>query len=94
MPCLPRPAPFPFRRLAEYTALLPPRRLQIHWFSIFNSFMMVIFLVALVVLILFRTLNRDFARYEQLETSGDVRVRHRAREVTGTPAHRFNSIRL
>jgi len=37
---------------------------QIHWFSIFNSFMMVIFLVGLVTLILIRTLNRDLARYE------------------------------
>ena len=36
---------------------------QIHWFSIFNSTMMVIFLCGLVVLILFRTLKNDFARY-------------------------------
>jgi transmembrane 9 superfamily protein 3 len=36
---------------------------QIHWFSIFNSFMMVIFLVGLVAMILMRTLKRDFARY-------------------------------
>jgi len=36
---------------------------QIHWFSIFNSFMMVIFLCGLVALILLRTLRNDFARY-------------------------------
>jgi len=36
---------------------------QIHWFSIFNSFMMVIFLCGLVSLILLRTLRNDFARY-------------------------------
>jgi transmembrane 9 superfamily member 3 len=35
----------------------------IHWFSIFNSFMMVLFLMGLVALILLRTLRRDFARY-------------------------------
>lgn len=36
---------------------------QIHWFSIFNSFMMVLFLVGIVSLILMRTLRRDYARY-------------------------------
>jgi len=36
---------------------------QIHWFSIFNSFMMVVFLCGLVSLILLRTLRNDYARY-------------------------------
>ena len=36
---------------------------QIHWFSIFNSFMMVIFLSSLVSIIMIRTLKRDYARY-------------------------------
>jgi len=36
---------------------------QIHWFSIFNSFMMVVFLCGLVALILMRTLRADYARY-------------------------------
>lgn len=36
---------------------------QIHWFSIFNSFMMVIFLTGLVAMIMLRTLRRDYARY-------------------------------
>ena len=31
--------------------------LQIHWFSLFNSFMMVVFLCGLVALILMRTLK-------------------------------------
>jgi transmembrane 9 superfamily member 3 len=35
---------------------------KIHWFSVFNSFMMVIFLCGLVALILMRTLRNDFAR--------------------------------
>ena len=34
---------------------------RIHWFSIFNSFMMVIFLVGLVTMILMRTLRKDYA---------------------------------
>ena len=36
---------------------------HIHWFSIFNSFMMVLFLMGLVALILVRTLRKDYARY-------------------------------
>lgn len=36
---------------------------QIHWFSIFNSFMMVVFLCGLVALILMRTLKNDYARF-------------------------------
>ncbi|CAN8311961.1 unnamed protein product [Cochlearia groenlandica] len=36
---------------------------QIHWFSIFNSFMMVIFLTGLVAMILMRTLRNDYAKY-------------------------------
>jgi len=43
---------------------------SIHWFSIFNSFMMVLFLSGLVSLILVRTLKKDYARYAL--SSGDV----------------------
>lgn len=46
--------------------------LQIHWFSVFNSFMMVIFLTGLVSMILMRTLRNDYAKYaredDDLET--------------------------
>eukprot|EP01125_Pyxidicula_operculata_P009058 TRINITY_DN2993_c0_g1_i1.p1 TRINITY_DN2993_c0_g1~~TRINITY_DN2993_c0_g1_i1.p1 ORF type:complete len:580 (-),score=141.83 TRINITY_DN2993_c0_g1_i1:196-1935(-) len=38
---------------------------QIHWFSIFNSFMMVIFLVGLVSIILMRTLRKDISRFSK-----------------------------
>jgi transmembrane 9 superfamily protein 3 len=41
----------------------PPFLSQIHWFSIFNSFMMVIFLTGLVSMILMRTLRNDYAKY-------------------------------
>lgn len=40
---------------------------KIHWFSIFNSFMMVIFLIGLVSMILMRTLRKDYARYSRDE---------------------------
>lgn len=45
---------------------------QIHWFSIFNSFMMVIFLVGLVSMILMRTLRKDYARYSRDEEMDDM----------------------
>lgn len=44
---------------------------RIHWFSIFNSFMMVIFLVGLVSMILMRTLRKDYARYSKDEEEID-----------------------
>ncbi|TPX54772.1 hypothetical protein PhCBS80983_g05768 [Powellomyces hirtus] len=40
---------------------------KIHWFSIANSFMMVLFLFGLVTIILIRTLRRDYARYDREE---------------------------
>eukprot|EP00794_Sanderia_malayensis_P007043 gene7043-7834_t len=53
----------------RYEKYLDPGFFQhrIHWFSIFNSFMMVIFLVGLVSMILMRTLRKDYARYSKEE---------------------------
>ena len=48
--------------------------LSIHWFSIFNSFMMVIFLVGLVSMILMRTLRKDYARYSKEDDLDDMVV--------------------
>ncbi|GLV32142.1 Transmembrane 9 superfamily protein member 3 [Carabus blaptoides fortunei] len=45
---------------------------RIHWFSIFNSFMMVIFLVGLVSMILMRTLRKDYARYSKDDDMDDM----------------------
>jgi len=45
---------------------------RIHWFSIFNSFMMVIFLIGLVSMILMRTLRKDYARYSKDEEMNDM----------------------
>jgi transmembrane 9 superfamily protein 3 len=48
---------------------------RIHWFSIFNSFMMVLFLVGLVWMILLRTLNKDYQRYhgkDSVDVEADV----------------------
>uniref|UniRef100_A0A2I3GYF5 Transmembrane 9 superfamily member n=1 Tax=Nomascus leucogenys TaxID=61853 RepID=A0A2I3GYF5_NOMLE len=40
---------------------------RIHWFSIFNSFMMVIFLVGLVSMILMRTLRKDYEEMDDMD---------------------------
>eukprot|EP00297_Palpitomonas_bilix_P003412 CAMPEP_0113894536 /NCGR_PEP_ID=MMETSP0780_2-20120614/16788_1 /TAXON_ID=652834 /ORGANISM="Palpitomonas bilix" /LENGTH=579 /DNA_ID=CAMNT_0000885119 /DNA_START=50 /DNA_END=1786 /DNA_ORIENTATION=- /assembly_acc=CAM_ASM_000599 len=45
---------------------------QIHWFSIINSLMIVLFLTGMVAMIMMRTLNNDLRRYEQLETSDEA----------------------
>lgn len=41
---------------------------QIHWFSIVNSLMIVLFLSGMVAMIMTRTLHRDIAAYNALET--------------------------
>lgn len=56
---------------------------QIHWFSIFNSFMMVIFLTGLVAMIMMRTLRADYARYTSRDDD-DLEVRGPAFPVVGS----------
>lgn len=58
----------------RYEKYLDPGFFQhrIHWFSIFNSFMMVIFLVGLVSMILMRTLRKDYARYSKEDDLDDM----------------------
>ncbi|KAM0933846.1 putative nonaspanin (TM9SF) [Dioscorea sansibarensis] len=50
---------------------------QIHWFSIVNSMMIVLFLSVMVAMIMLRTLYRDISKYNQLETQEE------AQEETG-----------
>ncbi|CAK8568547.1 unnamed protein product [Lathyrus sativus] len=50
---------------------------QIHWFSIVNSLMIVLFLSGMVAMIMLRTLYRDIAKYNELETQEE------AQEETG-----------
>ena len=62
-----------FNRYLEYNFF----ESQIHWFSIFNSFMIVVFLAGLVALIMMRTLSLDYVRYSQQydEDSIDMTMR-------------------
>ncbi|KAK4271184.1 hypothetical protein QN277_019913 [Acacia crassicarpa] len=66
------PTNIPFARRFDVYLDYPFFEHQIHWFSIFNSFMMVIFLTGLVSMILMRTLRNDYAKYaredDDLET--------------------------
>ncbi|XP_074561775.1 transmembrane 9 superfamily member 8-like [Curcuma longa] len=50
---------------------------QIHWFSIVNSLMIVLFLSGMIAMIMLRTLYRDISKYNQLETQEE------AQEETG-----------
>jgi len=44
---------------------------RIHWFSITNSLVIVLFLSGMIGMILMRTLHRDISRYNQLIDSGE-----------------------
>jgi transmembrane 9 superfamily protein 2/4 len=50
---------------------------QIHWFSIINSLMIVLFLSGMVAMIMLRTLHRDISKYNELESQEE------AQEETG-----------
>jgi transmembrane 9 superfamily member 2/4 len=50
---------------------------QIHWFSIVNSLLILIFLSGMVAMIIMRTLHADFRRYHEMDTQEE------AQEETG-----------
>ncbi|KAF2088553.1 endosomal P24A protein-like protein [Saccharata proteae CBS 121410] len=60
-----RPSSTPFAtRWDKYLHVYDPK---IHWFSLVNSAVIVVFLVTMVTTILIRTLRKDIARYNRLE---------------------------
>ncbi|KAF9268906.1 Nonaspanin [Marasmius fiardii PR-910] len=56
-------------RWDNYLHIFDPR---IHWFSLINSIVIVIFLCAMVGLILYRSVSRDISRYNAIDLSEDV----------------------
>lgn len=56
-------------RWDKYFANIDP---QIHWFSIINSLMIVLFLTGMVAMIMMRTLRADLRRYNQMEPNEEV----------------------
>ena len=76
------PSETPFRKRFERYLDYNFFEHQIHWFSIFNSFMMVVFLAGLVSMILMRTLRNDYAKYAQ-HSADDVEDRGGDAEESG-----------
>ncbi|KAG6820735.1 hypothetical protein H0H93_012381 [Arthromyces matolae] len=56
-------------RWDNYLHILDPR---IHWFSLINSLVIVVFLCAMVSMVLFRSVSRDISRYNAIDLSEDV----------------------
>lgn len=51
---------------ASFLLLLSLLPLQVHWFSIINSILIVLFLAFMVAMILIRALNRDISKYNRV----------------------------
>ena len=49
-------------RMSKYQQSFQPQHLEIHWFSIFNSFVTVLLLTSFLATILLRILKNDFSR--------------------------------
>ncbi|CAJ1344901.1 unnamed protein product [Effrenium voratum] len=59
--------PSPIRWASRWDNYLKMHEGQIHWFSIINSLMIVLFLSGMVAMILLRTLHRDIAKYNDMD---------------------------
>eukprot|EP00922_Rhytidocystis_sp_ex-Travisia-forbesii_P046299 GHVS01069023.1.p1 GENE.GHVS01069023.1~~GHVS01069023.1.p1 ORF type:complete len:654 (+),score=47.37 GHVS01069023.1:161-2122(+) len=58
----------PLRWVSRWDAYLKVVDREIHWFTIINSLMIVLFLSGMMALILLRTLLRDIARYNDMDS--------------------------
>ncbi|KAG1751581.1 uncharacterized protein EDB91DRAFT_1243827 [Suillus paluster] len=56
-------------RWDNYLHIFDPR---IHWFSLINSIIIVVFLCVMVAMILWRTVSKDISRYNAIDLSEDV----------------------
>jgi hypothetical protein len=65
----------PIRWASRWDTYLLMHSEPIHWFSIINSLMIVLFLTGMVAMIMLRTLHRDIAKYNQLESADEAQVR-------------------
>mmetsp|Transcript_29952 Transcript_29952/g.58714 ORF Transcript_29952/g.58714 Transcript_29952/m.58714 type:complete len:635 (-) Transcript_29952:68-1972(-) len=66
--------PSAIRWASRWDLYLKMTNSEIHWFSILNSIMIVLFLTGTIAMILIRTLNKDFARYNDLELTDEERA--------------------
>ena len=58
----------PVRWASRWDTYLQTQDREIHWFSVVNSAMILLFLSGMVAMIMIRTLRRDITQYNQLET--------------------------
>lgn len=58
---------------SRWDVYLKVRDVQIHWFSVANSFLIVMFLSAMLAMILLRTVFRDITAYNEVVTTEDIR---------------------
>jgi len=70
--------PSPIKWASRWDVYLMMTDDQIHWFSIINSLMIVLFLTGMVAMIMMRTLHADFRRYREMDTNSEE-----AQEETG-----------
>jgi len=57
---------------SRWDVYLKMQSAEIHWFSLLNSVLIVVFLTAMVAMILLRTVHRDISRYNELVTEEEA----------------------
>ncbi|GJN22072.1 hypothetical protein PR202_gb09605 [Eleusine coracana subsp. coracana] len=59
---------------SRWDAYLKMEGAKIHWFSIMNSLMVILFLAGIVFVIFLRTVRRDLTRYEELDKESQAQM--------------------
>ncbi|TYI17728.1 hypothetical protein ES332_A07G045700v1 [Gossypium tomentosum] len=59
---------------SRWDAYLKMEGSKVHWFSILNSLLVIIFLAGIVLVIFLRTVRRDLTRYEELDKESQVQM--------------------
>ncbi|KAK1399250.1 Transmembrane 9 superfamily member [Heracleum sosnowskyi] len=59
---------------SRWDAYLKMEGARVHWFSILNSLMVIVFLAGIVFVIFLRTVRRDLTRYEDLDKESQAQI--------------------
>ncbi|KAL9266741.1 Transmembrane 9 superfamily member 12-like protein [Drosera capensis] len=59
---------------SRWDAYLKMEGTRVHWFSILNSLMVIVFLAGIVFVIFLRTVRRDLTRYEELDKEAQAQM--------------------
>uniref|UniRef100_A0A7N0TVP4 Transmembrane 9 superfamily member n=2 Tax=Kalanchoe fedtschenkoi TaxID=63787 RepID=A0A7N0TVP4_KALFE len=59
---------------SRWDAYLKMEGSRVHWFSILNSLMVIVFLAGIVFIIFLRTVRRDLTRYEELDKEAQAQM--------------------